>query len=41
VGANTYTDADLVYLRDNYLTLAELCADRPETPEQVEALIDE
>jgi hypothetical protein len=41
VGAKTYTDADLVYLRDNYLTLAELCADRPETPEQVEALIDE
>lgn len=33
------TDADLVYVRDNYVTLPELCADRHETPEQVELLI--
>jgi hypothetical protein len=33
------TNADIDYIRDNYATLAELCADRPETPEQVERLI--
>jgi len=38
-GRMRLTDADLDYVRDNYVTLAELCADRPETPEQVELLI--
>ena len=33
------TDADRDYVRDNYVTLPELCADRPETTEQVELLI--
>jgi hypothetical protein len=36
-----YTNADLAYIRANYLTLAELCAGRAETPDQVEALIEE
>jgi len=35
------TAADIAYIRDNYVTLPELCADRPETPEQVERLIAE
>jgi len=35
------TAADIAYTRDNYVTLPELCADRPETPEQVERLIAE
>jgi len=33
------TDADIDYVRDNYVTLPELCAGRPEAPEQVERLI--
>ena len=33
------TGADITYLRDNYVTLVELCADRVDTPEQVERLI--
>ena len=37
----TFTAADLAYIRANYLTLAELCAGRTETPEQVQALIDQ
>jgi hypothetical protein len=36
-----FTDADLVYFSANYLTLEELCADRPESPERVQGLIDE
>lgn len=35
------TDADAAYLRYNYVTLAELCVERPETPEQVERLIEQ
>jgi hypothetical protein len=35
------TDADVDYVRDNYVTLPELCADRPESPEQVEELIEQ
>jgi uncharacterized protein DUF6058 len=35
----SFTGADVAYIRANYVTLAELCADRPETPEQVQALI--
>lgn len=35
------TDADVDYVRDNYATLPELCADRPESPEQVEGLIEQ
>ncbi len=33
------TDADIDYVRDNYVTLAELCANRVDTPKQVEGLI--
>jgi hypothetical protein len=33
------TDADVGYVRDNYVTLPELCADRAETPAQVEEFI--
>lgn len=35
-----FTDEDLAYLRQNYLTLEDLCAGRPETPAQVRELID-
>jgi hypothetical protein len=35
------TDADTAYLRDNYVTLAVLCADRQETPEEVGRLIEQ
>jgi hypothetical protein len=34
-----YTPADLVYLRENYLTLEQVCADRPESPAEIRALI--
>jgi hypothetical protein len=34
-----YSAADLDYLRANYLTLEEVCADRPDSPEEVRALI--
>jgi hypothetical protein len=36
-----FTDADLAYFAANYLTLEELCADRPESPENVQRLIEE
>jgi hypothetical protein len=36
-----FTDADLAYFSANYLTLEELCAERPESPERVQGLIDE
>jgi hypothetical protein len=36
----TYTDADVEYIRANYLTLEELCADRPESAADVAELID-
>jgi hypothetical protein len=36
---NTFTPADLAYIRANYLTLDELCKDRPDSPDAVEALI--
>jgi hypothetical protein len=36
-----FTEADLAYFAANYLTLEELCADRPESPENVQRLIDE
>jgi uncharacterized protein DUF6058 len=39
--AATFTDADLAYIRTNYLTLVELCAGRSETPEQVHELIEQ
>lgn len=35
------SDADVEYVRDNYVTLDELCADRSETSEQVEQLIEQ
>jgi len=35
-----YTTADLEYVRANYVTLEQLCAERPETPTEVRALID-
>ena len=35
----TFTDEDLAYVREEYSTLEQLCADRAETPEQVRALI--
>jgi hypothetical protein len=35
----TLTPADVVYVRANFSTLAELCAGRAERPEQVEELI--
>jgi hypothetical protein len=35
------TDADIEYVRDNYVTLAELCTERSETPEEVEPLIEQ
>jgi hypothetical protein len=34
-----YTAADLDYLRANYLTLEQVCAERPESPEEVRRLI--
>jgi hypothetical protein len=36
-----FTEADLAYLAANYLTLEELCEGRPESPEEVRALIAE
>jgi hypothetical protein len=36
-----FTEADLAYLAANYLTLGELCEGRPESPEEVRALIVE
>jgi Family of unknown function (DUF6058) len=39
--ATTFSDADLAYIGANYLTLAELCAERRETPEQVAQLIEQ
>jgi hypothetical protein len=37
----TFSDADLAYIGATYLTLAELCAERAETPEQVQQLIEQ
>jgi uncharacterized protein DUF6058 len=37
---NSFSDPDLVYIRDNYFTLEELCAGRPETPAGVRDLIN-
>jgi hypothetical protein len=34
-----YTAADLDYLRANYFTLEQVCADRPGSPEEIRALI--
>jgi hypothetical protein len=34
-----YTAADLDYLRVNYLTLEQVCAERPESPEEIRPLI--
>jgi hypothetical protein len=34
-----YTAADLDYLRANYLTLEQVCAERPESPVELRALI--
>jgi hypothetical protein len=41
MSTTTFTDADIAYIRANYLTLAELCADRTETLEQVQVLIEQ
>ena len=35
------TDADRTYIDANYVTLQRLCADRPETPAEIAALIQE
>jgi hypothetical protein len=40
MAANTLTEADVAYLRGNFLTLDELCAGRAETAEHVRALIE-
>ncbi len=40
VSANALSDADTAYIHAKFLTLAELCADREEAPEEVQALID-
>jgi hypothetical protein len=37
---SAFSDADLAYLRANYMTLVELCAGRSETAEQVWVLIE-
>src|SRR5436305_15079949 len=34
-----YTAADLDYLRANYVTLEQVCAERPDSPEEIRALI--
>jgi hypothetical protein len=34
-----YTAADLDYLQGNYLTLEQVCAERPDSPEEIRALI--
>jgi hypothetical protein len=34
-----YTAADLDYLRANYLTLEQVCAERPDSPDEIRALI--
>jgi hypothetical protein len=36
-----YTPTDLDYLRENYFTLEQICADRPESPAEIRALIAE
>jgi len=36
-----YTAADLAYLRADYLTLQQVCAERPESAEEIHALIAE
>src|ERR1041385_6728200 len=36
-----FTDADLAYIRANYLTLDQLCTERVETPSEVRRRIDE
>jgi Family of unknown function (DUF6058) len=36
-----FSDADLAYIRANYLTLDELCAERAEAPSEVRRRIDE
>jgi hypothetical protein len=41
VGNARFSEADDVYIRANYMTLNELCSGRAETPEQVEALIEQ
>jgi hypothetical protein len=35
-----FSHADLSYINKEYLTLEQLCADRPESPEQVHELVD-
>jgi hypothetical protein len=37
--STTFTSADVAYIRDGFLTLEEVCADRPEIAEHVRALI--
>jgi uncharacterized protein DUF6058 len=39
--AATFTEADLEYLRKEFRTLHEICARRPETPDEVRRLIAE
>lgn len=34
-----YTEADLAYVRAEYRTLDELCADRPQTPQEIRELV--
>ena len=35
-----FTAADRAYIRSSYLTLAELCASRPESPQEIHDLIE-
>jgi hypothetical protein len=39
--AATYSEADLAYFGENFRTLAQVCAGRAETPDQVRRLISE
>jgi hypothetical protein len=39
VNAATFTEADLAYIRANYLTLEDLCAGRAESPAEIATLI--
>ena len=40
MGTRRFTDADLAYIRANYVTLEALCADRPDAPDEIRALIE-
>jgi hypothetical protein len=41
MSTSKFTDADVAYITASYVTLEALCADRPESPDEIRALIDE